>query len=95
MESVRRLPYEIDEVLRRGGIILTGNQRAARTLRLEFDRQRRSEGLTSWQPPAIFAWESWLSSLWHQILLEGQTDRLLLNRTQELHLWRSIIQADA
>jgi len=95
MEPVRRLPYEIDELLSRGGIILTGNQRAARTLRLGFYRQRRSEGSTSWQPPAIFAWETWLSSLWHQILLDGQTDRLLLNRTQELHLWRSIIQADA
>jgi probable DNA repair protein len=95
MEPVRRLPSEIDELLSRGGIVLTGNQRAARTLRLDFDRQRRSDGLTSWQPPAIFAWDTWLSNLWHQMLLEGHTDRLLLNRTQELQIWRSCISADA
>ena len=93
------LPIEIDKLLGRGGTVLTGNQRAARTLRLGFDRQRRTDGLTSWQPPAIFAWDTWLSSLWRQLLLEGNTasgsGRLLLNRTQELHLWRSIISSDA
>jgi probable DNA repair protein len=95
MEPVRRLPHEIDELLGRGGIVLTGNQRAARTLRLDFDRQRRSGGLTSWQPPAIFAWDTWLSNLWRRMLLEGRTDRLLLNRAQELQLWRSCLSADA
>lgn len=94
-----RLPSEVDEVLSRGGTILTGNQRAARTLRLDFDRQRRADGLTSWQPPATFAWETWLSNLWQQMLMDGLptsgSDRLLLNRTQELELWRSIISADS
>ncbi len=91
MESARSLPPEINELLARGGIILTGNQRAARTLQLEFDRQHRAEGHTSWQPPAIFAWATWLSTLWQQMLLEGHADRLLLNRSQELHVWRSVI----
>lgn len=98
MESARRLPPELDQLLARGGIILTGNQRAARTLRLDFDRQRQSEGLKFWQPPNISAWDTWLSNLWQQILLEGHpdsgSDRLLLNRTQELQLWRSVISAD-
>ncbi len=91
MEPVRSLLPEIDALLSRGGILLTGNQRAARTFHLEFDRLRRSEGVPSWQPPAIFAWDTWLASLWRQTLLEGASDRLLLNRTQELQLWRSII----
>jgi ATP-dependent helicase/nuclease subunit B len=95
MESVRRLSPEIYDALSCSGIILTGNQRAARTLRLDFDRQQRANGLISWQPPAIFAWDTWLASLWHQILLEGHSDRILLNRTQELHLWRSCISTDA
>ena len=94
MEPVRRLPAEIDEVLSRGGIILTSNQRAARTFRLEFDRQRRSEDLTSWRPPNIFAWDTWLSSLWHEIVLEGRANYLVLNRSQELQIWRSAILAD-
>jgi len=94
MEPVRRLPSEIADVLSRGGTILTGNQRAARTLRLDFDRQRRSAGLTSWQPPAIFAWDTWLASLWQSIVLEGHSDRLLLNRTQEIQLWHSCLSAD-
>ena len=95
MESVRSLPPEIDELLARGGTILTGNQRAARSLRFSFDRQRRAEHRLSWQPPTIFAWDTWLAHLWQQMLLQGHAGRLLLNRSQELQVWRSVISTDA
>ncbi|MBB5055372.1 putative DNA repair protein [Granulicella aggregans] len=95
MEPQSSLPAEILKVLARGGTILTGNQRAARTLRLAYDRDLRNSGRPSWQPPAILPWETWTSTLWHQLLLEGAATRLLLNSTQELHVWRSIIAADS
>ena len=91
MESSSFLVPEAAELLARGGTLITGNQRAARTLRLAFDRRQLALGSTSWQPPRIFAWDTWTSQLWQQGLITGATDRLLLNRTQELHLWRALI----
>jgi hypothetical protein len=94
MEPRSSLPPEIFEVLERGGTLLTGNQRAARTLQQAFDRDRRDRGLPHWQPPAIFAWETWTTNLWHQLLVSGTASRILLNTSQELHIWRSIVAAD-
>lgn len=95
MELSSTLPAEVAHVLARSGTVLTGNQRAARTLNLAFARDRRAAGHTSWQPPAIFAWDTWTANLWHQLLVEGIATRLLLNNTQELQIWRSIIAADS
>jgi probable DNA repair protein len=98
MEPDSLLPDDLARVLARGGTIVTVNQRAARTLRLAYDGQRRAVGLASWQPPSILAWENWTAALWRQLLLEGDSaaapDRLLLNQSQELQLWRSVISAD-
>jgi probable DNA repair protein len=98
MDLVSRRQRDLADLLGRGGVILTANQRAARTLRLEYDRQRKAEGASSWQPPTILAWESWTDALWRRLLLEGDANnappRLLLNQTQELQLWRSIIATD-
>ncbi len=79
----------------RSWTVLTANQRAARTLRRDFDLQQRALGLAFWQPPAILAWDSWLSDLWRSLLLGGHASDLLLNPTQEHTLWRAIIAADA
>lgn len=89
------LPADIADLLGRGGTVVTGNQRAARTLRLAFDRQCRAKGPMSWQPPAVFAWDTWTASLYRQLLLGGSATRVLLNRTQELQVWRSVIEADS
>jgi probable DNA repair protein len=94
MPPASLLPPDIADLLGRGGTIVTGNQRAARTLRLAFDRQCRANGLLSWQPPAIFAWDTWTASLYRQLLLDGNANRILLNPTQELQVWRSVIEAD-
>lgn len=94
MTAASQLPPEIADVLARGGIVITSNQRAARTLRLAFDWQCRSRGLTTWQSPEIHPWDTWMSSLWRRFVLDGGTDRILLNRSQELQVWRSVISAD-
>ncbi len=86
---------QIDSALVRGLTILTGNQRAARTLRHRFDLRQHARGLAQWEPPAILSWESWTADLWQQLLLGGYTDKLLLNRLQEHTLWRSIIAEDS
>jgi probable DNA repair protein len=99
MESSAELPRQIQQALERGWTVLTANQRAARTLHHGFDLDQRACGLTHWEPPAILAWDAWLASLWHRLLLDGHAPdplnpALLLNPTQEHTLWRAIIGAD-
>jgi probable DNA repair protein len=94
MESSAELPRQIQQALERDWTVLTANQRAARTLHHGFDLDQRARGLTHWEPPAILAWDAWLASLWHRLLLDGHASELLLNSTQEHTLWRAIIAAD-
>lgn len=89
------LPPPIAEALDRGTTIITANQRAARTLRHAFDRQNLLAGLTTWQPAPILPWDAWAANLWQRLLIQGEATSLLLNRTQEHTLWRSILSTDA
>ena len=95
MDDPHALPRQIHQALERGWTVLTANQRAARTLHHGFDLHHRARGLTHWEPPAILAWDAWLASLWHRLLLDGQATELLLNPTQEHTLWRAIIAEDS
>ncbi len=95
MVSARQLPPEIGEALSRGAAVVTANQRSARMLRRLYDEQQHRSGATSWQTASVLSWEAWTGALWHELVLSGDATSLLLNRTQELSLWRSIITADA
>jgi len=94
MDDPHALPPQVADALARGWTVLTANQRAARTLRRAFDLRQRALSLTHWHPPIILAWDSWLASLWHRLLLEGRASKLLLNGSQEHALWRDLIAAD-
>jgi ATP-dependent helicase/nuclease subunit B len=95
MDDAQLLSQPVTEALDRGWSVLTANQRAARTLRRDFDLRQRALGHVFWEPPAILAWDSWLESLWTRLLLDGRASELLLNSSQEHTLWHSIIQSDA
>ena len=88
------LPVEIAEALERGATVVTGNQRAARALRRGFDQRSRERGLASWAPPSVMAWDTWMAALWQGLLIEGHAAQMLLNRTQERVVWRTILEAD-
>ena len=77
-----------------GAVIVTGNQRAARTLRREFDQRNRQLGLKSWTPAAVLAWDAWTAALWRELLIGGRATELLLNRMQEHQVWRTILDHD-
>ena len=94
MDGVELLPVKIAEALERGTVVLTGNQRAARILRRGFDRQQRNLGRTSWEPPRVLAWDSWMAELWRGLAIGGHATELLLNRSQEHAVWRRILEAD-
>jgi ATP-dependent helicase/nuclease subunit B len=95
MDDVSLLPVALVEALERGAVVVTSNQRAARSLRRAFDRRNRELGLDSWRPPAILAWDAWTTGLWRGLLIEGKATQLLLNRSQEHAVWRRILAADA
>jgi ATP-dependent helicase/nuclease subunit B len=94
MDWSSALPQHIADALAHGANVLTANQRAARTLLHDFNLRQRSRGLAFWEPPAILAWDAWLTSLWHQLLLQGEATDLLLSSTQEHTLWRALIADD-
>jgi probable DNA repair protein len=100
MDSTRALPPEIEQAIARDWVVLTANQRAARTLRHTFDLRQHALGRTIWSPPPILAWETWTNSLWSRLLLDGRVPdplnpALLLSSAQEHTLWRAIIASDA
>ena len=94
MDGSHTLPRQIQQALEQGWTVVTANQRAARTLHREFDLHQRALGHTHWEPPAILAWDTWLTSIWRSLLLDGRASDLLLNSTQEHTLWRDLIAAD-
>ena len=94
MDRAELLPVEIVDALERGAVIVTGNQRAARTLRREFDQRNRQLGLKSWTPAAVLAWDAWTAALWRELLIGGRATELLLNRMQEHQVWRTILDHD-
>jgi ATP-dependent helicase/nuclease subunit B len=94
MDGVELLPLEIADALERGATVVTGNQRAARALRRGFDQRNRQRGLASWAPPAVLAWDAWTAALWRRLLIEGHVTQMLLNRTQEHAVWRTVLEED-
>lgn len=94
MTGVRVLKEEIREALGRGAVVVTGNERAARTLRREYDEVLRANGRERWEPGKAMSWTAWTGSLWRRMLLDGQTWALLLNNFQEHAVWRSVLAGD-
>ena len=88
------LPDAIMQALDRGATVVTGNQRAARTLRQQIDRRHRAAGLKNWQPPRVLSWEAWTADWWGRIVIQGQANLLLLNRSQEQAVWHAVLEAD-
>ncbi|HWY99735.1 MAG TPA: PD-(D/E)XK nuclease family protein [Edaphobacter sp.] len=94
MDGMELLPVEIANALERGATVVTGNQRAARALRRGFDQKSKERGLSSWTPPPVMAWDAWVVALWQGLVIEGHAAQMLLNRTQEHVVWRTILEAD-
>jgi probable DNA repair protein len=78
---------EIDAWLRKGGLLVTASDRAARACESSFHRARRAEGLTAWPAPGILDWKSFVRAAWQERTVDG---RLLLNPAQEQALWAGV-----
>ncbi len=79
------LPAAVQHALTRGADVLLASGRAAHALRAACD-----------DPEAgIHALDEWLRQLWTKMTVSGQVSRMLLNRAQELVLWRQAVGEDA
>jgi ATP-dependent helicase/nuclease subunit B len=85
------LPVTMRELLVRGGILLTGNARAARALHRLYAESMQAEATFAWPAPQILDLHSWLTEQWKSLLLTGTEDRLLLNDLQERAHWERLI----
>ncbi len=70
--------------------MVTGNARAARSLRQFHSAAQRASGMLAWPTPLIHDWESWLSSLWQRRLQNAADAPLLLTPLQERVVWKKI-----
>ncbi|HEY0759433.1 MAG TPA: PD-(D/E)XK nuclease family protein [Acidisarcina sp.] len=91
------LASRIADCLKAGGVVLTGNARAARALNLQYSAMQRRNGLGAWAAPNIRDWAGWINSMWEQILLSEEDAPLLLSPLQELEVWTDVArqQGDA
>ena len=94
MDGAELLPKEIAEALERGATVVTGNQRAARTLRRAYRPAQQDTGARRAGNRRRF-WHGTHGRLscGRGLLIDGHASRLLLNRTQEHAVWRSILEA--
>ena len=88
------LSQEIAHVLDRGLLVLTGNDRAARSVTLAWDRLQVERGRTSWQSCQVLSWRNWLLLLWKRLLLDGRVTSLLLTSSQERRVWQKVLAAE-
>lgn len=76
-------------------IILVPNQRLAQHHKGLLDASYQAQGLRSWDSVAVYALENWLHECWQHLMDQGVmpcADRWLLSGTQEIRLWRDIVQ---
>ncbi len=78
----------IDDWLAAGGVVLTSNERLARSLRGIYNRRREGEGLAAWSTPRIFEWKSFVRQQWDQLFADGQ---MILSPLQEEWLFAEIM----
>jgi ATP-dependent helicase/nuclease subunit B len=77
-------------------VILTANQRLARTLRKTSDEAAIEEGRAAWETGPILPFSAWLRECWIEAVLAGAAPPLrLLNGAQEETIWRRIIAGSA
>lgn len=72
-------------------VVLTGNQRAARVLRIRYGLWQKGSSRNAWPTPDILSWDTWLTELWNGLLMSGTVRQVLLSPIQELHLWQEVI----
>lgn len=73
-------------------LVLTPNERLARHLRAQEDRDFRNGGQDVWEPREILSWRAWLQRLWDEALPFDADRPCLLSGVQAAALWQSVLE---
>ena len=86
---------DLYSALKAGSLIVTGNNRLARHLMLEYGREQQRRGASAWLDPDILPWSVWVKRAWYQARLHPSATcppRQLLSDTQASMLWQQVIE---
>ena len=85
----------LDQALQQSTVLITANQRLARSLHQRYAESRRAEGKACWATPTIMSWGAWLQSLWRERRTDAPSaidNHVLLSAQQANLLWERVIQ---
>jgi len=84
---------ELLSAVKQGAVVITVNQRLARTLSAQVEEALLAEGKIAWPSFDIVAYDSWLSESWQRRfeLAEIASNEYLLTPEQSLVLWEQVI----
>ena len=77
-----------------GATVVTPTEQAARTVRHACDALMLSSG-KAWHTPRVLSWGAFVNWLWREVLMTGDTDRVLLSRDQQRVLWEEALGRSA
>lgn len=85
-----------DQVFADGGLVITPNNRLARSLVDRYDQRQRAQGSAVWASARALPWTTFLTRLWNDALAADAfaTPQVLLGDAQVLHLWERAVAAD-
>ena len=79
----------VEAWLASGGVVLTANDRASRSIAAAFHSARRTDGLSAWPTPAVTNLDIWVRDRW---LERNAAGMVLLNPLQERSLWSRVVR---
>jgi len=79
-----------------GATVITANNRSAGALLDAYALGQRERGANAWRTPDIVSWSGFVLRLWNEAMYGGLCgNAVLLNSSQEQHMWQRIVSADA
>lgn len=88
---------DIFSAVKQGAIVITVNQRLARSLLLKVEQAYLAEGRVSWHSPTIISYDTWLIQSWLNRLNYAVDTSLcsqrLLTPEQSMLLWEQVVNA--
>jgi len=86
---------ELLSAVKQGAVLITVNQRLARTLSTQLEEALLAEGAVAWPSFNIVAYDHWLSQLWQSCSESAAvaSNEYLLTSEQSLVLWEQVINA--
>lgn len=80
-----------------GGLVLTANQRLARSLLDAWGQYCQHQGMEVWRQPPVYALDDWFAECWRALLDRGYQPALIggiANPHAERWLWQQVIATD-